>query len=248
MEMPVVNLDLEVISLAKYSSTGAFLWAFKIGGTQKDHVFEIAVDASGVYLSGFFRFTADIDPGAGTTILDDVNGTAFLAKYDPSGAFQWGFNFGMTATDNGARDIKIDPTGNIVITGFFRGTNMDFDPGPGTALLSATGFEAFVAKYNSAGQYICAFKIGGSLDDFGNGLTIDNAGDIYVTGEFQATNVDFDPSAGTALRSSNGGNDIFVAKYNSAGQYQWALSAGSASNEFSRHIINDNNSVYIVYT
>jgi DNA-binding beta-propeller fold protein YncE len=90
-----------------------------------------------------------------------------------------------------------------------------------------------VAKYSSTGQYQFAFKFGGFGLDVGRGIDLDNAGNIYVTGDFNGSSIDFDPSAGTALLSSNGASDIFVGKYTNSGQYVWAFNAGSSGGEIS---------------
>ena len=65
-------------------------------------------------------------------------------------------------------------------------------------------------------------------DDFepAIGMTLDTNGNSYVTGWFDGTN-DF---GGVILtNSSGGGQDIFVAKYNSTGALQWARRAGGNS-------------------
>src|ERR1043166_537369 len=55
--------------------------------------------------------------------------------------------------------------------------------------------------------------IGGNAADAGLGIAKDQANNICITGKFSGANVDFDPGVGTANLSSNGGSDIYVAKY-----------------------------------
>ncbi|MGB3008410.1 MAG: SBBP repeat-containing protein, partial [Chitinophagaceae bacterium] len=236
------------IFIAKYSSIGQFQWAFNIGGTSLgDNGLSIEADASGnIFVGGYFRESIDFNPASNVNILTASTGTAFLGKYNSSGQYQWAINFGAPNIDNVVFDIRLDLMNNVFITGYFQGTNIDFDPSPGTALLSASGnFEAYIAKYTSSGQYQFAFKIGGTGLDTGRGLVLDNLGNIYVLGDFNGTNVDFDPSPATANLSSNGASDIFVAKYTNTGQYVWAFNAGSGGGEIGWKIDTDNINVFV---
>ena len=58
------------------------------------------------------------------------------------------------------------------------------------------------------------------------GMTLDSQGNCYVTGWFDGTN---DFGGVTLTNKSGGGQDIFVAKYNSTGALQWARRAGGDS-------------------
>ena len=154
----------------------------------------------------------------------------------------WAFDVGSTGSSNDDRGFAIarDGSGNILVTGKFEGT-ADFDPSGSTANLTSNGNDdVFVAKYNSSGVYQWAFNIGGTSTDQGNGITTDGSDNVYVTGFFQGSNVDFDPSGATNDLSSNGSGDIFVAKYNSSGVYQNAFNIGGTSTDQGRGIVVDN--------
>ena len=92
--------------------------------------------------------------------------------------------------------MKLDATGNVYLTGYFQGSGKDFDPSPtGTALLNSQGgFDVFVAKYTAVGNYAWAFDIGGPNADVGRDIEIDYVGNVYVAGDFDGSNIDFDPS------------------------------------------------------
>lgn len=143
------------------------------------------------------------------------------------------------STNNFTSSVGTDHSGNIIISGFFKGSNLDFDPSTsGTANLSSVGDnDIFVAKYNNAGQYLWAFSLGNILNETADKMTIDSAGNIYVSGSFRGT-LDFDPSpTDTFNLTSNGdigtdpgfGGDAFLAKYSNDGTFLWAINAGSTS-------------------
>lgn len=77
----------------------------------------------------------------------------------------------------------------------------------------------FLVKYNKNGKLIWAKNQ--SPNCFPKALTTDATGNIYVTGEFRQTAV-----FGTTSLSCNGTKDIFVAKFDSAGNILWAKRAG----------------------
>lgn len=229
------------IYLAKYNSSGVYQWAFKIGNTLKDAGFGVALDAfDNIYVTGYFQGTADFDPGAGAANLTSSGlQDIFIAKYNSSGVYQWANKIGNTGNDLSLK-MDIDGSDNILITGAFNGT-VDFDPGAGTSnLISAGSDDIFVAKYNSSGIYQWAFNIGSASSDMGYGLDADDAGNVYITGWFQGT-ADFDPGAGIANLTSAGTEDIFAARYNSSGIYQWAFNIGAASNDNGYGIATDGN-------
>jgi hypothetical protein len=225
--------------LAKYStSTGAYQWAFKMGGTLNDEGYGVACDAFGnVYVTGAFETTVDFDPSAATFNLTSGGlNDVFIAKYSSAMGFLWAGRIGGTQTDYGY-GIKVDAS-NIYITGSFAGT-ADFDPSATTVNITSNGnLDAFVGKYTLAGVYVKAFKIGGTLADNGYALALDASSNIYVTGSFQNT-ADFDPSAGVQNRTSAGGTDIFVAKYATGMTYVNAFAIGSPNPDLGSDIIVD---------
>ena len=110
-----------------------FSWAKNMGGSNGDSGGDIAVDTDGnVYTTGFFRNTADFDPGPGVYNLT-AEGTglgAFISKLDADGNFVWAIELDGTGWERGF-GIAVDNAGNIYSTGYFEGT-VDFNPGSGT--------------------------------------------------------------------------------------------------------------------
>lgn len=214
--------------IAKYNSSGEYLYAKSISGTGDERIYSIKVDAgNNLCVSGHFNGTSDFDPGAGTVNLvsagqDDV----FIAKYDVNGNYVFAKRIGGTEFDQGL-GMAVDGSGNMIITGWFRTPTVDFDPGAGVANLTLVGADdIFLAKYDVSGNFIFAKSIGGTSTDQGKNVVVDANDNIFITGEFSET-VDFDPGPGTANRTvTNFG--IFIAKYDPSGNYQYAVGVGSS--------------------
>ncbi len=191
-------------------------WADVWGGANNDYGQEVATDAYGnTYVTGYL--------GASPT-----SAVAFLRKYSPAGSLVWSNTWGAegSAIGNG---VAVDTDYNIYVTGRFYGTDVDMDPGPGTALrTSDANGDIFLSRFGPSGNFSYVKTWGGYTDwcgEAGTDLLI-NGTDLYVTGYFTGTNVDFDPGAGSYLRSSNGGSDAFLSKFNTSGAFSWAGSWG----------------------
>ncbi len=225
--------------------TGDFDSAVRFGSTGIDAGTAITTDASGnTYVAGLFSGTVDFDPGSGVANLTSPGSVdVFVWKANSAGNFVWARRLGGGSTDT-PTGITVDNSGNVYITGGFEGTG-DFDPGSGTAILSsAGGFDAFVSKLDSVGNHVWARRMGGSSLDVSTGIAVDDSGNVYTAGYFQST-ADFNPGSGTANLTSAGGEDAFVSKLDSAGNFVWANRVGGAGNDLPLGIAVDNSgSVY----
>src|SRR5688500_9836981 len=129
--------------------------------------------------------------------------------------YVWGRAISGTGYINLSYSI-VDAPGNVYMAGTFD-QSVDFDPGPGSANLTAAGdFDGFVCKLNSSGDLVWTIQLGGPGADRAENVKVDALGNLYVTGSFSGT-VDFDPGPGTASLSAEAGTDAFVAKYDAAG-------------------------------
>lgn len=217
--------------ITKFDNLGNIVWVKTFGGTFFEYGYGIDVDNAGnLYVTGSFWQTVDFDPGAGVNNLTaNGNSDIFLAKYTTNGDLIWAKSIGANGSNEG-RSLKLDSDNNIYLTGQFSGT-VDFDPGVGVEnLVGASSINGFVAKYDEDGNYIWAEKISSTNITKGISLSIDTATNVYVTGSFQAT-ATFDQGAGTIDLNSNGGNDIFIAKYNENGNLYWAKGIGNSGDD-----------------
>jgi hypothetical protein len=119
-----------------------------------------------------------------------------------------------------ASDVAVDEDGNVVIAGHFAGTT-DFGDGP---LTSAGAADAFVAKFDPAGQLLWSQRYGDAADQAALGVAVDGASNVVVTGQFRGS-IDF---GGGALTSA-GEEDVFVAKLDSSGKHVWSKRFGDAA-------------------
>jgi hypothetical protein len=185
----------------------------------------VAVDGSGnAYITGTFSGTYDFDPGPGTTNLSTA-GTwdldAYVSKFDSSGNLVWAKSFSSTGTSGRGYSVAVDGSGSVYTTGHFDGTS-DFDPGAGTAnLTAASGLDPFVSKLDSSGNYVWARSLdGGNFET----VAVDGSGNVYITGDFYGT-VDFDPGEGIINFTSSSVDQFFV-KLDSSGNLGTGAVAG----------------------
>ncbi|MBL4754951.1 MAG: gliding motility-associated C-terminal domain-containing protein [Flavobacteriales bacterium] len=222
--------------VAKYSSAGALIWGFSISAPSQGH--GLTIDNMGnVLVTARYSGTGNIDPlGVGTT-LTSPGGVGFprdvfVGKYNGiTGQNIWAFSVGGTSQDEG-HSIATDDANNVYVKGVFNNT-VDFDPGVGTAMLTAiSGYDTYIAKYDSNGVYQWAFNYDESTQQSigPEYLAVDGAGNVYSTTPFSGTQ-SFDPSGVNLLTSFGGTDDIALVKYSTNGSYIWGKAIGGAGNE-----------------
>ncbi len=232
--------------VAKIDSSGRFVWAGAVGGTEYEEGRGVAVDALGnSYFTGFFSGTADVDPGPGTLEFVSAGGQdAYLVKLDPGGGLVWAKQFGAPGNQVG-NDVATDEAGYVYLG--YSGVVVKLD-GDGTVIWesSAAGVGGVrrMAVDGSGHVYVvgggaAAAKLdpgGGRLwlqrpDDSegqvnGAGLAIDGAGNVYTTGALYGR-VDFDPGPGVFILEDPADWGLgFVSKLDGDGDFLWAEVAG----------------------
>ena len=240
----VANLTSASISgnifVQKLDAAGNYVWAKRMGGSGFCYGNSVALDASSnVYTIGNFDGTADFDPGAGTATLTSAGGLydIFISKLDASGNYVWARRMGGTDIDVG-NSIAVDASENVYTTGFFKLT-VDFDPGGGTANLTAAGAQdVYIQKLDVSGNFVWVKQMGGIALDYGNSITLDTSNNVYTVGIFSDV-VDFDPNAGTVNLTSDGSYDTFVQKLDASGNYIWAKRMGGTGIVWGNSIVLD---------
>ncbi|MEL6848528.1 MAG: hypothetical protein AAFP92_08420 [Bacteroidota bacterium] len=234
----LVSAGTQDIFVVVYQDDGSLIYGYAVGSTGFESGYGIAMDDVGnIYLSGNFIGTLDFDPGLGVTSLTSqgFSGDAFIAKYDDAGDFVWVHALSSSGFfPNIAYDLLLNDNGDLCVTGYFYGT-VDFDPGPGTASITAGGALAvFFARYAPDQTFKLAFQleptsINGATQTLS--LATDPNNNIYLSGNLQGT-ADFDPSGGVASRTATSGADGFLAKYDENGLFEWVYTIAGSGQDY----------------
>lgn len=226
--------------IAKYNSSGSFIWGENMGDEINVTIQQIKTDSSNnIYLLGGVRGATDIDPTSGVYTIGTGAGNSFrdvyLLKLTSAGNFSWCKQMGNIAVEDYPHDLAVDANDNIVITGYFKGT-ADFDPSTTAEynLVSNNNSEdAFVAKYTSDGNFSWAKSFGTPNGyDYGKAITCDASGNIYVSGIFSGT-ADFDPSPTTVFNLTPiGYRSIYVLKLDGNGNFNFVKTIGATDGTY----------------
>ncbi|MCL9770812.1 T9SS type A sorting domain-containing protein [Flavobacterium sp. HXWNR69] len=242
--IPTVGQDnIYDMFIAKWNSNGNLLWAKQIGsGSIMQRSESMITDSNGnIYLCGNFHETTDFDPSTSGTFFMTPHTLGstdiFVLKLDNDGNFVWAKNMGGSAP-NSAKSIALDQSNNLTITGYFSGT-IDFDPGINNYFLTCppnSGYNPFLLKLNSNGDFIWAKHLIGN--GYGSSVTINPNGNICITGKFNNT-CDFSSGNSTAINSTLGGSDIFIAEYTNSGNFNWVKCIGSNQDDIGNSVVAD---------
>ncbi len=228
--------------ILKLDTVGNFIWAKSMTGLiGNDYGSSITIDdAENVYTTGGFNLTVDFDPGPSTyNLISNGDFDIFVSKLDANGNFVWAKSIGGTQYDVG-RTLCIDRTGHIYIAGSFR-ASVDFNTGVGVFYLNTLANnddDAFISKFDTAGNFIWAQKLGGYGGQYALSITTDMVGNIYTTG-FYSYAVDFGSSTAIYSLTAVGLEDIFIFKLDVNGGFVCATAIGSAANDVGYSIYAD---------
>lgn len=227
------------IFIARYDAAGNVSWAKSAGGTAADIGYSAAVDINGnAYFTGWF---ASASLSFGTNTITNAGGNdLFAVKYDTGGNVIWAKNAGGTGNEMG-NSIASDNAGNIFITGSFDSPSLSIG---NTTLSNQGGFDLMLIKYDAFGNPAWANSAGALYDDAGTGVVVSSSGNVYISGKYFSQNITFGPASLTNINP--GAFDLFVARYDAAGNPAWAIGAGGSFQDVPNSICMDGNgTIYI---
>lgn len=208
-------------------------WSQSFGNVKSDKATTIKTDSLGyIYVAGYF--STSITLGTNAYLLNyTANAQSkeiFLAKFDSTGYCLWARSGGQYWDDR-VLGMDVDKQGNSVITGtFWEGSGIDIGGNIITGNAWGWGDQCFIAKHDKDGNYLWGnFVCSDAGDDQGLDVALDNYGNVYVAGFMSGDTL---YAGGGAVKALSVGtnwqdNSYFLAKFNSAGQPQWARTFGN---------------------
>ncbi len=207
--------------VVKLSPAGAVLWSRRLGGAGDDTGGAVAVDGSNnVIVTGELGGSGDLGGGA-------VSGVAYVAKLNASGNHVWskGFSPMYAGAWTQPRDVAANASGTIVLGGHQSGA-IDF--GGGNVLSAGFGdMGPFVLTLAANGSFLWGH---GSVTNSTveaepvNGVAIDSAGNVAVTGDHR-----FTLDMGCSTAATDPYSDMFIMKLSPAGACSWSAVFGATN-------------------
>jgi hypothetical protein len=151
-----------------------------------------------LYFAGAFERNLDEITSKGRT-------DAFIAKYSPKGAIEWVRAAGGPYDDQ-IKSLSLDGQGNLFVAGDFKYEIFFQDEDTPINVLNKSN-EVFIAKYSCCDGVLERKKVlGGKSCNYCSGISIDNKGEIYVSGTFRG---DLNSSVSSQRKSK----DVFIGRF-----------------------------------
>ncbi len=202
-QTPAGTLDAFI---RKHDPSGTEEWTRQFGAWDRDIAWAVAVaPGGGAYVVGQTEGTLPGQRSAGG--LD-----AFVRSYDPSGSELWTRQFGGGGADVAA-GVAVDDAGSVYVAGT-----------TSSALAGdAKSFDAFVRRYDAAGNEGWTRQFGTAGGDNARDVTVDETNRLFVAGSTEGA---------LPGQVSGRGFDAFVASFDPDGQTLWIRQFGSTGDDF----------------
>jgi gliding motility-associated-like protein len=225
---PVTNQATYDIFIARYDSSGNIQWLKNGLGKYTDRGMCVAIDNnSNAYVGLQFSDTLVFNATYHNNIFNAIG----LLKLDSSGNELW-FKKAGGATMQVAYNIHVSPFNELLLTGDFKG-NLTFFNSPNNFTLNTSNNNSiFIAKYNLSGNLMWAKSNSSSNKVTSRSIVCDPLNNIYISGHFECKMDDFSNIYGQGTFNSVGYNDVYTAKYTSAGDFEWARHFGGRKQDY----------------
>lgn len=230
---PIKNNGLVDVLMARLDQNLNFEWDKEFSSPFLDKIYKIVIDNTGDLV-----ITGTIGTGAvlGDTLIQSLGRDdygerdLFVAKFSPLGELKWIYHTGGHRIDyqqtgiNAGFGIAIDSHNDILFTGMYIGDPMF----QSEHLPTGGGNGEFVlAKLSPKGKVKWLQTGTGDRNVFGFNVELDRYDNVYAAGHFAHNNLNGFVNFGSDTLVTYGGPDIFLVKYDPAGNLVWAKHAGS---------------------
>ena len=235
------------------SSSLNLVFSTVLNNTSKDYYYygglgfekfgtSIAVDSAGdMYILGTTGSSTFPTINAFQSEYSGGNGDVFVLKLSPTGEVLFSTYFGGSSTDQGF-SIALDQSDNCYITGYTVSSDFPIKNAFQTSF-GGGSTDAFIAKFNATGSLIFSTYLGGKSFDYGTSISVDSAGNSYVTGFTEST--DF-PTKNTFSSTLEGDfSNAFVAKFDPFGSLIYSTYFGGNASSGSGIAVDSSGNSYI---
>lgn len=235
---PTSSVDAFV---SKFSAAGVLQWSTYFGGNDYDDVTGIYATGTNLYVSGFTQSVNAFpvmnsggyyQPSFGGGLVD-----AFIGRFTIGGAQTWTTYYGGTDSDYGD-EVAVDPNGNLFVFGDTWSTDFPVQSAAGAYNQSANGGDDdfYLLKFGPTDARLWATYYGGNDVEFVGGsdqpLALDAAGNVYVTGMTNSTNLPVLNPGGFFQGTASGMRDAVIGHFTNAGAMVWSTYLGSDGMDF----------------
>ena len=212
------EVGVKAIFVVKYSSSGQLIWARSLSATGLKDIGDLDLDSEGnLYLTGYF---------GGELVLPDATLTSkgeadlFVAKINPEGQTTWATAIGESGFIRGINIIAGEKN-DVFVSGYFKGQLI---VSTDTIKTNTSDNDVFVARFDqSTGAPVWGQKAGGVHEDFCTGMTIDEFGNLYISGYYYGV---ISLGGGIEVQASGFNDNFYLLKYADTGEPLWAKTFG----------------------
>lgn len=218
--------------VGKFTAGGQLLWLTYYGGEYQDVIMAVDTDNNGnIVFGGQTQSKTNIaTPGSYQEVATgtNFNQEVFFGKMDGSGNRIWTTYFGGEDEDF-MGSLRVDANNDIYLAGYTYSKTGIASPGA-----YQTGYasgpdpqdwgDAFVARFNGQGKRLWSTYFGGASADGFEGIAVDNAGTVYVSGSTRSAGL---ATSGALQTTYAGGSaDGLLVSFDRDGKRIWATYYG----------------------
>jgi hypothetical protein len=223
-----ILLDTNDAFLVKFSNSGTRLWGTYYGGSNDDRAYALCIDNdNNVLIGGSTQSPNNIStPGTHQSVyigstLWNIQGDAFIAKFNSNGTRLWGTYYGGSEGDQ-IRDIKSNSSGIFLVGNTLSTTGIST---PNAIQSNLVGFQnGFISKMNNSGNRVWGTYFGNEALNHCLKIAVNLNSDVFVLGTSQSTTQLATPNAFQTINA--GESDIYILKLRSDGSRDWSTYFG----------------------